>query len=271
MELQYFLDCIPNALFIVRPISDKDFEYVYVNKAFCLLIGRDKEELVGKTYSTFFDSGEECWFKAFVQTVKTNRISYFEADSNVIKKQLFAQLFPVEEDCCGCMIHHFEEVSVKIKFLQEQATLLQHAYKDDLTGFYNHNSLKEFAKTLKENQNIGIAFLDLYNLKITNNLYGHHTGNLKIKELATLMQKHFKRYTLFRIGGDEFLAIGLNSKANVFLKTCENVKKQLEKNHLATIGYAYFETLKNLNEGIKLCENEMNQHKLKLDAEGSIR
>lgn len=63
----------------------------------------------------------------------------------------------------------------------------------------------------------------------------------------------------------------IKQQSQCLFENVRKCKKTVGKNHLATIGYAYFETLKNLNEGIKLCENEMNQHKLKLDAEGSIR
>ena len=49
--------------------------------------------------------------------------------------------------------------------------------------------------------------LDLNDLKRTNDVYGHETGNELIITSAKIISDVFKRSPVFRIGGDEFLVI----------------------------------------------------------------
>jgi diguanylate cyclase (GGDEF)-like protein len=86
------------------------------------------------------------------------------------------------------------------------------ANRDSLTGLRNTTSYKswvvEFDKEIKnQTANFGVVVFDLNQLKKTNDTYGHDVGDKLIVTAAKVISDVFKRSPVFRIGGDEFLAI----------------------------------------------------------------
>ena len=91
---------------------------------------------------------------------------------------------------------------------------LQHqlAYRDSMTGLRNTTSYKKWAmdfdkKVRAGDTDFGVVMLDLNRLKETNDTYGHDIGNQLIITASKLICDTFKRSPVFRIGGDEFVAI----------------------------------------------------------------
>ena len=91
---------------------------------------------------------------------------------------------------------------------------LQHklAYRDSLTGLRNTTSYKEWVsdfnkKIAEEGTSFGVMVFDINYLKEANDTYGHNVGNTLITTSARIIATTFKRSPVFRIGGDEFLAI----------------------------------------------------------------
>lgn len=87
------------------------------------------------------------------------------------------------------------------------------AYHDGLTGLPNRISLLLYMDKLKKEQDLKghvltFLFFDLDGFKAVNDSYGHHTGDLLIKQAAVRIRKTL-RYGDFlcRLGGDEFVAV----------------------------------------------------------------
>lgn len=90
------------------------------------------------------------------------------------------------------------------------------AYTDILTGMGNRNAYFEVKEKLnkkisKGNVTFAVAIFDINGLKNANDDYGHETGDLMIVSVAEILKQFFKKGTLFRIGGDEFVAIVENT------------------------------------------------------------
>ena len=90
------------------------------------------------------------------------------------------------------------------------------AYTDILTGMGNRNAYFEVKEKLnkkisKGNVTFAIAIFDINGLKNANDDFGHETGDLMIVSVAEILKQFFKKGTLFRIGGDEFVAIVENT------------------------------------------------------------
>ena len=86
------------------------------------------------------------------------------------------------------------------------------ANRDSLTGLRNVTSYKrwveEFDKEIEnKTANFGVVVFDLNHLKETNDTYGHDVGDKLIVTAAKVISDVLKRSPVFRIGGDEFLAI----------------------------------------------------------------
>ena len=88
------------------------------------------------------------------------------------------------------------------------------AYRDPLTRTGNRQGWLEKTKRMHEKfitgDIFGVAMFDLNNLKIVNDENGHGKGDEYIQTAAELICKNFRNSPVYRIGGDEFVAI-LNS------------------------------------------------------------
>ncbi|MFO7818957.1 MAG: diguanylate cyclase [Halanaerobacter sp.] len=88
--------------------------------------------------------------------------------------------------------------------------LKKHAYYDELTGVYNRQMgleiLEEEKRKLKPGEILSVCFIDVNNLKIVNDNYGHKEGDKLIKLAATTIDREIRTSDkLIRLGGDEFL------------------------------------------------------------------
>ena len=104
----------------------------------------------------------------------------------------------------------FETMTMNLKEHKKLQDML--AYRDSMTGLRNTTSYREwildFDKTINENPTpFGVAVLDLNYLKEANDTYGHNVGNDLIVTASHIISDTFKRSPVFRIGGDEFVAI----------------------------------------------------------------
>ena len=96
--------------------------------------------------------------------------------------------------------------------ISELKKLTREAHYDMLTGIQNRNAYmlfyNEMDKTMLESkQEFAIAVFDINNLKTINDQFGHDEGDRFIKQAASLICETFQHSTVFRIGGDEFVAV----------------------------------------------------------------
>ena len=95
---------------------------------------------------------------------------------------------------------------------------LEHlSYTDALTGLGNRNKYIQFLHKMEEGhpKSVGIVFLDINGLKEANDKYGHDYGDQLIVKTADILNTVFND-NVFRIGGDEFIAFGLDIAREAF-------------------------------------------------------
>lgn len=89
----------------------------------------------------------------------------------------------------------------------------QTAYTDSLTGLKNklaYIETEEQKDVLISNRSampFAIAIFDLNDLKTINDCFGHKAGDQYIIRASHVIRDHFKHSPIFRIGGDEFVAL----------------------------------------------------------------
>lgn len=86
------------------------------------------------------------------------------------------------------------------------------AYFDVLTGLSNKTAYESKVDKLEQmiidkQAKFAVAVLDINDLKIMNDTYGHDKGDMLIQDAAIVMMQIWGRECLYRIGGDEFVAI----------------------------------------------------------------
>ncbi len=107
---------------------------------------------------------------------------------------------------------------------------------DLLTNLLNRRGLKAkteevFGQCKRDDLPVSVAFLDLDNFKLVNDLTGHHTGDIVLKAFAALLIRVIGGRDIFasRYGGDEFLLLAPNFKADELHAICELLLQEMEK------------------------------------------
>ena len=97
--------------------------------------------------------------------------------------------------------------------------------RDELTGLYNlrgFHLLADQAPRLAQRSNLpfSVMYIDLDNLKHTNDTLGHEAGSAFLAETSEILRNTFRETdVLGRIGGDEFAIAGHFNTASVFMAT----------------------------------------------------
>ncbi len=134
-------------------------------------------------------------------------------------------------------------VAVILRFLEEEKNkqilsqktkdIYNKSIKDPLTGLYNRYHLEEHLETILDrlidiNSDISVAFIDIDNFKGVNDVHGHLKGDEILKMLGAEINRCIRESDYaFRYGGDEFLIIYPNTKAQTALAITERVRKNI--------------------------------------------
>lgn len=103
--------------------------------------------------------------------------------------------------------------NVKIASLTRELEAL--SIKDSLTGLYNRNGIETIVyprlSAWQEHGGQGVLmFADMDRLKKINDTYGHNSGDLAINTLGQALRNNLgEEYHIGRLGGDEFIVVGL--------------------------------------------------------------
>lgn len=116
-------------------------------------------------------------------------------------------------------LYNLDKAATHAKFIQKLA------YTDGLTGINNRTSFQEKLTYLDNNidnyRQIGIISFDVNNLKTVNDTLGHSIGDDLIISAANVIQQSFGEFaSIYRIGGDEFVAIIEENNAEEICKMC---------------------------------------------------
>ncbi len=108
------------------------------------------------------------------------------------------------------MMNHLEQDLDKSK--QQVAQLGDMAVRDPLTGIRNKNGYHQEVERViggieQGDTKFGVVMVDLNFLKRINDTHGHDKGNESIVKLCKLVCETFAHSPVFRVGGDEFVAI----------------------------------------------------------------
>ena len=109
-------------------------------------------------------------------------------------------------------------LGTRIRLMQDRledqiSTIRSRAYIDGLTGLNNRSSYEDDVKLLEqriaEDQKIyySVVVFDINQLKIINDDYGHEKGDHVIVQVGKAIKQAMDGEKLYRIGGDEFVAI----------------------------------------------------------------
>jgi diguanylate cyclase (GGDEF)-like protein len=115
------------------------------------------------------------------------------------------------DDEVGTLTHTFKLLSAHTK--DKLSAAREKANIDALTGVKNKNAYEQRKAIIDtkidngEQEPFALVVCDINNLKAVNDLYGHREGDTCIKNACAKICGIFSHSPVFRIGGDEFVAI----------------------------------------------------------------
>lgn len=104
----------------------------------------------------------------------------------------------------------------------------QQLYIDALTGAYNRRFWEDKMKSFSGVA--GIALIDLDDLKLYNDTFGHSAGDAALKALVQITKKGIRcTDKLIRYGGDEFLLIMPNVSSTIFAEKLRTIQEHIHE------------------------------------------
>lgn len=187
----------------------------FVNDGFCGMYGRTREEVIGQTPMIFGIIERHEAILADLLDHVFERVP-FEGEATARRKdgsefELDVQLIPVED---GGELTHWVAFLRDITEAKSQVTQLRHqAMHDALTGLPNRllliDRLEKAIDSARENNTIlALLLMDLDRFKEVNDTFGHHFGDLILKQVSLRLQNQVRLSdTVARLGGDEFAIV----------------------------------------------------------------
>ncbi|WP_173291408.1 diguanylate cyclase domain-containing protein [Thiosulfativibrio zosterae] len=197
-------------------ITNDKKEIIKINKAFTETFGYTEKEVIGQNPSIFASREHKPnFYKNIWEQVEIN--GFWRGEIWDRKKS--GELFPVSstitaiKDPTGKVTHyHASYLDITFdKALEEHYKNL--ALTDPLTKLANRTLLKDriehaIASAKRYKTIYALVFIDLDNFKVLNDNYGHHLGDLLLKEIANRLTHNVRDLdTVARLGGDEFVLL----------------------------------------------------------------
>lgn len=147
--------------------------------------------------------------------------------------------------------------------LQERIRFM--AENDQLTGLRNRNSYEQsLAKAALLGTNaVYCVYVDVNGLHELNNSKGHEAGDQMLKYVASVMQNLFGEKDTYRVGGDEFVVLGVNKPMEEIDRLIQEMKQAVSAaGYHVAVGVSHVEKLIIEVESIvKDAEQEMYRDK----------
>lgn len=138
------------------------------------------------------------------------------------------------------MIQMISQTIIMQKMQKQQEYL---SYHDDLTGLMNRNSFVSYLADVEQRElkSLGALSVDINGLKNFNKEFGREYGDEVVIRVGEILEEYFRPGSVYRLTGDEFLAIAEDISYEKFMKQVNTAHNRLENISLGltTMGYAW--------------------------------
>ena len=162
------------------------------------------------------------------------------------------------------MIPMISQTIVLQKMQKQQENL---SYHDDLTGLMNRNSFVAYLAEAEQRdlKSLGALSVDINGLKNFNKEFGRDYGDEVVIRVGEILEEYFRPGAVYRLTGDEYLAIAEDVSYEAFMKQVNSAHDRLENISLGltTMGYAWEKVDIHAGTLISDAENMMRDEKQK--------
>lgn len=125
-------------------------------------------------------------------------------------------------------------IAICLENAVHQHRLLHLSLIDMLTRAYNRRAFneqleKELSRAHRLKHPLSLLFMDIDYFKMVNDSYGHAMGDLALKEVARISQKHLRAVDMFaRYGGEEFTALLPNTDHKLAIQIADRIRQTIK-------------------------------------------
>lgn len=133
-----------------------------------------------------------------------------------------------------------KELIARVKTHLQTRTLIEHleylSSHDSMTGLRNRRYFMEFADGLvkhaiRQNQPLSLLMIDIDRFKHINDTYGHHSGDIVIRNISDNLHSLTKKSDIVaRLGGEEFAVLLPDTDLKGALFIAEKIRATVEMN-----------------------------------------
>ncbi|MAD42177.1 MAG: hypothetical protein CL623_07275 [Arcobacter sp.] len=199
----------------------------------CQLVYKNSIVKINKEVRDTFKSIRETNFQSYYGVPITNDKN--ECIGHIAIYSNKARELPTELDDIAVIYARKIEVETKrlalevenVRIRKELETL---AISDNLTNLYNRRHFQKmsndiFAQVKRDIVIATLSYLDLDDFKLINDSHGHDGGDIVLKDFSKILIKESREGMdyLFRVGGEEFCIISLNTSLDYSVKHLERI------------------------------------------------
>ena len=193
------------------------------NPAACKILGRGEEEICRLGRQGLMDHDDDRWRGLLAERERTGRVRgvarMIRGDGGKIEVEMSARIFRDahgQERACTIINDVTERIRMECELVELSERLRALTVTDELTGLHNRRGFVTVARQVleiasRQGTRVAILFVDIDNMKVINDRYGHDSGDEAIRAVAEALRDELRSAdSVARIGGDEFAALALN-------------------------------------------------------------
>lgn len=135
---------------------------------------------------------------------------------------------------------HFIVSALKRRNLVRE--LEEMSFHDQLTGLGNRHAMNVYTENMSGKDALGVVYCDVTGLKHVNDTKGHGEGDRLIISACECLKRVFGEYGLFRIGGDELLALCPGISDGALKEKISLLKEDMRQNDVSMAVGAVWES-----------------------------
>lgn len=272
-QLQIILNSTAEAIYGV----DLEGICTFCNNSCLKILGYTSEEqLLGKKmHDLLFDTTKNqhsaCRIVDYMkrgQTLHEDNGEFLKADKSSISVEFHSYPQHKNDSVIGAVVT-FLDISQK-KLNMERIRYL--SYHDVLTGLPNRRKYEEMVEKISISDSLPYSaiFADINGLKMTNDIFGHDTGDKLIIKAAQILRKNVNEDSFIaRVGGDEFIILIPKTSYEEASRITNTIKNEIQNTKIAAVMCSISIGAETITDGkttieqaINTAENKMYREKV---------